>query len=211
MTLIDILHACVTDSLSLGSGKTLISVLLIKHYLNLIRSTSNNTVTESVKSVESPRIVAEDTNAITRFDGGGFEKDCSNPPNPPPSKRVIAFVAPTKILVDQQRTYIAGNCNAVVRAYTSETVASLRDWAKQLAEVDVFVLTPEILRNALERKLLKVSSFALVILDECHNAMGKNPMSIVCELIKASEVRPRLLGLTGTTHIAFVFKVSHNQ
>jgi superfamily II DNA or RNA helicase len=58
-----------------GSGKTLIAVLLIRHFLHEDHSRENR-------------------------------------------RKIVAFIAPTKVLVDQQRSYIAGNCDAVVRGYT---------------------------------------------------------------------------------------------
>ena len=81
---------------------------------------------------------------------------------------MIAFIAPTKLLVDQQRGYIAGSCDAVVKAYTSETMGSCGSWSREVDRVDVLVATPEIVRQALERKHLRVSQLSLVILDECH-------------------------------------------
>ena len=114
-------------------------------------------------------------------------------------RKVIAFIAPTKLLVEQQKAYIAGSCNAVVKAYTSETIVSCASWSREVNEVDVLVATPEILRQALERNQLSVSQLSLVILDECHYVTGKTPMAVVCELLKQGESQPRILGLTGTS------------
>lgn len=144
-----------------GSGKTLISVLLIRHYLSQQRKRAQD-------------------------------------------KQLIAFIAPTKLLVDQQKAYIAGSCNAVVKAYTSETITSYANWSRELRGVDVFVATPEILRQALERRFLDTAQLSLVILDECHYATGKNPMSVVCELLKRAETQPRILGLTGIGELSLI-------
>ena len=111
---------------------------------------------------------------------------------------MIVFIAPTKILVDQQRSYIAGSCSGEVRAYTGETIRSRSRWKEELAPVDVMVATPELLRHALEKHLLPVKTFSLFILDECHNAIGRNPMAVICELIRQSDARPRVLGLTAS-------------
>lgn len=146
-----------------GSGKTLIAVMLIKHYLDIGRSNQD-------------------------------------------TKRVIAFVAPTKVLVDQQRAYIAGNCDAVVKAFTGETRGEKKrldtwndqDWRRELAIVDVLVMTPEVLRDALSLGLIDVSVFSLFILDECHHATGNHPMSRLCEHIRTSPADPRIFGLTAS-------------
>jgi hypothetical protein len=60
------------------------------------------------------------------------------------------------------------------------------------------VLTPEILRDVLGRKVLPVSAFSLVVLDECHHAISDHPMALLCKLILASESQPRILGLTAS-------------
>lgn len=108
----------------------------------------------------------------------------------------VAFVAPTKVLVDQQRAYLAACVPGTVVAITGESTR--RDWAHELSGVDVLVVTPELLRHALERRLLLSSAFSLLILDECHNAIGRNPMAIVCELVRSSGCSPRILGLTAS-------------
>ena len=156
-----------------GSGKTLIAVKLIEHFLS---------------QSYSPR-------------------------------RIVAFLAPTTVLVEQQRLYVQTHCVGIVRSYIGETSSKgvsiqkwgREEWAAEVKEVNVMVMTPEILRDAFSRKLVEVSSFSLVILDEVHNATGSSPMALVCELIHKSEpltsgedsgsnatLRPRILGLTAS-------------
>ena len=125
------------------------------------------------------------------------------------NRRVIAFIAPTKLLLDQQRGYIAGSCDAVVKACMSETMGSCGSWSRELDRVDVLVATPEIVQQALERRHLLVSQLPLVILDECHYVSGKTPMSVICELLKQGESQPRILGLTGTYAILSVVRESN--
>lgn len=62
----------------------------------------------------------------------------------------------------------------------------------------MFVLTPETLRDAFQRNLLSVARFSLIVLDECHWATRGHPMAGLCELIAASDVQPRILGLTAS-------------
>jgi dsRNA-specific ribonuclease/ERCC4-related helicase len=153
----------------LGSGKTLISVLLIKIHLN-----------EIAKRVQD-----------------GFDK------------QLIAFLAPTKILVGQQSKYLSANTDHLVRAYTGDTKShhgsildnwDVDDWDQEMSQVDLMIMTPEIMRNILERKLIPLSRFDLFILDECHHAFGNDPMAAVCRYIHhpSQTHKPRILGLTAS-------------
>ena len=71
-------------------------------------------------------------------------------------------------------------------------------WEAQTQLYDVFVMTPETLRDAFQRQLLPVSKFSLVVLDECHWASRGHPMAGLCELIADSQAQPRILGLTAS-------------
>ena len=73
-------------------------------------------------------------------------------------KQVIAFLAPTKVLVSQQHRYIARHCDAVVRSYTGDYThqkgkkavrSQPLDWTVQLKQAEILVLTPEIMRKFL--------------------------------------------------------------
>jgi dsRNA-specific ribonuclease len=158
-----------------GSGKTLISVLLMKYYLKEIQN---------------------------KLESGS------------PYKQLIAFIAPTKILVGQQTKYLSGNLSNHVRAYTGDTKSfssgsildtwGIEQWSHEIEEVDILVMTPEIMRNILERNLIPLSRFDLFVLDECHHAFGKDPMAAVCRYIHhhtsvdSYHHRPRILGLTAS-------------
>jgi hypothetical protein len=151
-----------------ASGKTLISVLLIKHRLRLLT----------------------------------LKKTLTSP------KQCIAFLAPTRVLTSQQRSYIDLHCGgtAVVREYVGETSRNglkiydwtVGNWQQELLETDVMVFIPQVMKMLLQRALLPVSVFDLIVLDECHHAFGKDPMAIVCSLVKASTYRPLVLGMTAS-------------
>ena len=122
-------------------------------------------------------------------------------------KRLIVFLAPTKVLIFQQHRYIAGNCDAIVRAYTGDSKSrrhslidnwSAEDWSVECSETDVMCMTPEIMKNILERKLLPIEIFDCVILDECHHACGKSSMASVCRYLNQSAQCPLILGMTAS-------------
>jgi endoribonuclease Dicer len=123
------------------------------------------------------------------------------------SKKLIAFLAPTRVLVNQQKDSIQQHCrDFVVRDYTGDSSRQgkkienlgLSEWKKECQETDIMVFTPQILRQVLEHGFVPVSLFDLIVLDECHHAFGKDSMAVVCELVKRSPVKPLLLGLTGS-------------
>lgn len=98
------------------------------------------------------------------------------------SKKLIIFVAPTKILVQQQRRYIAANCDAIVKDFTGDSKTKegrrinkwgAREWTRELLRCDILVSTPEVIRQILQLKFIKVSVVDSVVLDECHHACGK--------------------------------------
>jgi endoribonuclease Dicer len=139
--------------LGTGAGKTLIAVLFIKYRLALAK-----------KLLSSPNLDADET--------------FSTSPRPA-AKKIIAFVAPTKILVEQQCRYIKSNCDCVIRSYTGESTYSewtSQYWADEIGRVDCLVFTPEVFRHLVQMNLLPVTSLDSVIFDECHHCHGQSPM-----------------------------------
>ena len=95
------------------------------------------------------------------------------------SKKIIAFIAPTKILVEQQCRYIKSNCDCKIRSYTGEANISgwtCEDWITEIGHVDCLVFTPEVFRQLIQINLLPVKYLDSVIFDECHHAYGRDPM-----------------------------------
>lgn len=118
-------------------------------------------------------------------------------------KQIIAFLAPTKLLVEQQRRYIQGNCDCLIRSFTGESSCSkfsISDWSTMLESLNVMVITPEIFRHILQHGLIHPSVFDSVIVDECHHAFGKDPMAICCELLQSVDPidQPRMFAMTAS-------------
>lgn len=119
-------------------------------------------------------------------------------PVPGEGRRAIAFVAPTKVLVEQQMQYIHKNCfgNIAVKTFNGECrhhgqlierwTADV--WHYYLDNFEVFAMVPEILKNLLMNKFLLVSDFKFFIFDECHEISGNSPMARVCDIIRDQTV-----------------------
>jgi endoribonuclease Dicer len=112
-------------------------------------------------------------------------------------KKSIAFITPTKVLVGQQCEYISQRIEPLghkVNSFTGECLSRghhidnwpASEWKRQIDEYDVMIFIPEIFRHALQHALIHVASFDSVILDECHHAIGKHPMNVICTMLKES-------------------------
>ncbi len=106
-------------------------------------------------------------------------------------EKIIAFVAPTKLLLDQQSRYIKENCGITsVKSYCGDSSSSKFQnrsfWQQEKQKITVMFFVPEVLRTILEKCFLLAVDFALIVLDECHHVLGHScasPMCVLCELI----------------------------
>ncbi|KAH7414675.1 hypothetical protein KP509_14G005300 [Ceratopteris richardii] len=75
-------------------------------------------------------------------------------------------------------------------------------WRSQMELNDVLVMTPMVLLDALRHGFLKLSSFKLLIFDECHRAQKKHPYAkIMREYYHSSmmmSAKPRIFGMTAS-------------
>lgn len=126
-------------------------------------------------------------------------------------EKKILFVVPSRALVDQQAKYIRKNSTStapgmqvLVGEFCGNDMCSWSrsDWERAKKDNDVFVGTAEVFRHALvDQGFLKPSDFSLIVIDECHNAVGNNPMAAILRdsILRADEPdRPRLLGMTAS-------------
>lgn len=181
--------------LYLGSGKTLIAVNLIIHRLECLKMNSNIENLLDMKEATTNESFNENITINKKL-----------------NKKSIVFITPTKVLVGQQSEYISqriGPLGYKVNNFTGESLSRghhidnwpVSEWNRQIDEYDVMIFIPEIFKHALQHALIHVSSFDCIILDECHHAIGKHPMNVICTMIKESgpfETRPRMLGLTAS-------------
>ena len=73
-------------------------------------------------------------------------------------------------------------------------------WAEAL-QPELIVLTPQILLNVLQRGYAPFKAIGLLIVDECHHAVGRHPYAVILKERYASMgpgERPAVLGLTAS-------------
>ncbi|KAL7941039.1 P-loop containing nucleoside triphosphate hydrolase protein [Trichoderma barbatum] len=125
-------------------------------------------------------------------------------------KKIIWFIAPTVSLCTQQCevfklqmhgvpiVMLAGNSN--INAWGPDIWSNLMDTAR------IIVTTPQILLDALDHAYMSMNDLALIVFDEAHNCVGKNPGGKVMSnhyrpRKLAGESVPSILGLTATPSI----------
>ncbi|XP_065848463.1 endoribonuclease Dicer homolog 3 [Euphorbia lathyris] len=117
-------------------------------------------------------------------------------------KRLIIFLAPTVVLVKQQGVIIKDNTNLDVEEYYGSKGVddwTLQSWEKEIAEHDVFVMTPQILLDALRKAFLNLEMVSLIIIDECHHATRNHPYTkIMKEFYRKSINKPKVFGMTAS-------------
>eukprot|EP00929_Paragymnodinium_shiwhaense_P065753 TRINITY_DN32946_c1_g1_i4.p1 TRINITY_DN32946_c1_g1~~TRINITY_DN32946_c1_g1_i4.p1 ORF type:complete len:1025 (-),score=291.04 TRINITY_DN32946_c1_g1_i4:393-3467(-) len=123
-------------------------------------------------------------------------------------KGKVIFIVPTRPLVGQQADYCRKNCQpdpapvAVMElAGTQTDNLTGPDWQDIVRSNDILVGTAEVFRRALvDTKFIQLSSFSLLIFDECHNAVGNSPMAAIMRdaVHRHRGVSPRILGLTAS-------------
>ncbi|CAJ1436393.1 unnamed protein product [Effrenium voratum] len=121
-----------------------------------------------------------------------------------PDKKVMLCV-PTIALASQQTQVIQKTSTVRVQVVevTGKTSKNSEAWWKQLlANYNVFVGTGQLFKQALvDHAFLRLSDLSLIILDECHNAVGSHPyVGIMQDSVQWKEMRqqPRVLGLTAS-------------
>ncbi|KAL2918045.1 Dicer-like protein 1 [Polyrhizophydium stewartii] len=119
-------------------------------------------------------------------------------------RRISIFLVPTVPLVSQQAQYFRFNSDLRVAhlwgGMTTQDHGSVY-WKRIVDKHDVAVLTPEILRRALDRGYISLDRFNVLVFDECHHARSNHPYSLIVRTHYADmpvEKRPRILGITAS-------------
>ncbi|XP_027354883.1 endoribonuclease Dicer homolog 3a [Abrus precatorius] len=117
-------------------------------------------------------------------------------------KKLIIFLAPTVHLVNQQFKNIKYLTDFQIEEfYGAKGVDTwnLKTWEKEISNNDVFVMTPQILLDALRKAFLNIEMICLMIIDECHRATGNHPYAkIMKEFYHQANEKPKIFGMTAS-------------
>ncbi|KAK9269302.1 hypothetical protein L1049_001073 [Liquidambar formosana] len=121
-----------------------------------------------------------------------------------PQKSVCVFLAPTVALVEQQARVIEDSIDFKVGIYcgSSKHLRSHHDWAKEIEQYEVLVMTPQILLRNLNHCFIKMELISLLIFDECHHAQvrSNHPYAEIMKVFYKSNAKklPRIFGMTAS-------------
>jgi len=106
----------------------------------------------------------------------------------------VLFLAPTRVLTNQHYEFLKNNLNLEdIGLLTGEDTVTRRkkSWANS-----VICATPEITKNDLDRGIVSVDQFSLVIFDEAHRTVGDYAYSGIASRFVGKNVR--IMGMTAT-------------
>ncbi|OVA00281.1 Ribonuclease III domain [Macleaya cordata] len=121
-----------------------------------------------------------------------------------PQRKVCVFLAPTIPLVQQQATVIEESTDFRVGSYfgRSKHLRNHEEWAKEIEEYEVLVMTPQILLQNLHHCFIRMELIALLIFDECHHAQEQSShpyAQIMKEFYRTDDSKhPRIFGMTAS-------------
>jgi Fanconi anemia group M protein len=117
--------------------------------------------------------------------------------NKPNSK--ILMLAPTRPLVQQHLKTFSQHMTLDKSLFIALTGKVKQEERKMLYEKGrVFFATPQIIRNDVDKGILDLSRFYLLIVDECHRSVKKYAYTEVAEMYFSQSLEPLVLGLTAS-------------
>eukprot|EP00250_Pteridium_aquilinum_P024625 c29350_g1_i1 orf=99-1832(+) len=117
---------------------------------------------------------------------------------------VAVFLVPTVMLVQQQAVVIKRDADLKVGQYNGEDDRGrwdLEKWEEDICNLEVLVMTPQILLNVLRHALVKLEAIKVLVFDECHHCQKGHPYArIMEEFYFKAEIcdRPKILGMTAS-------------
>ncbi len=115
----------------------------------------------------------------------------------PESKALV--LAPTRPLVNQHRETFARHLNLEKRrllAVTGKIPPSKR--VGIYGESRIIFATPQLIVNDVERRVLSLENFSLLVVDECHRSVKRYPYPRIAKLYVEQSRYPLILGLTAS-------------
>jgi Fanconi anemia group M protein len=106
----------------------------------------------------------------------------------------VLFLAPTRVLVHQHYEFLKTNLTIDdISLITGEDTVQKRT---KLWNSSIICATPEVARNDLEKGIVPINQFDLVIFDEVHRTVGDYAYSTIAEKFEDSPAR--IIGMTAT-------------
>ncbi|KAJ1529003.1 hypothetical protein HK096_009768, partial [Nowakowskiella sp. JEL0078] len=206
--------------LDTGSGKTLVSVLLIQTFALPLVKVSRSALL--AKLAESRYRDSESQNLSSS--SSHFKFNTSDLPAQP---KKIVFLVPTVPLVSQQASKIRRNTDVEVGEYSRDDNSSVSywdavGWYHEISKRQVLVFTPQIFLNVLRHGFMSLDQhISLLIFDECHHTIKNHAYRIIMsEFYHTIEIenRPKIFGMTASpihqksmTHIETIEKMKELQ
>jgi Fanconi anemia group M protein len=117
--------------------------------------------------------------------------------NFPESK--ILMVAPTRPLVNQHMKNFSNLMNLDKTEFIALTgKVHVNDRKVLYSKGRLFFATPQLIRNDVENKILDLTDYSLIIVDECHRSVKKYAYTSVVDNYLKQSSHPLILGLTAS-------------
>ncbi len=112
----------------------------------------------------------------------------------------VLIMAPTRPLVLQHRSSFLKLTEFKERdvIWLTGTIPKADREVIWSGEAKILVATPQVVRNDLLSKTLKLDNFALIVFDECHRATANYAYTKISEIYKTQRESPLILGMTAS-------------
>merc|ERR1719412_862083 len=90
----------------------------------------------------------------------------------------VVFLVPSVPLVDQQKTFISDNTALRVKSFCGADGVddwNLKNWNNAIDSAEVLVMIHQVFLDAMNGGYINLTDVCLLILDECHHAVGDSP------------------------------------
>lgn len=119
--------------------------------------------------------------------------------------KIAVFIVDKVALVHQQAEYMNEVCDFNVGTYYGDMGLdewSSDRWLEEFSQKRILVLTAQIFLNALNHALIRMTSVAILVIDEAHHATREHPFRRIMmdfyHTLGNGEKRPRVFGMTAS-------------